>query len=163
MTTECPREYEVLECVTAGRWPDGCEAELRAHAASCALCADLVAVTRAIAEEMHAEMRAADVPPAGMVWWRMQRRQRADIARTATRAITLVQTASVCAAVAFALTVLGGVAAVNDTWRHSLARMADAIHFGAIDPFAWSAPLLVALAASLMLAPVAVYLAVAKD
>ncbi len=161
---ECPRETEVLECVTAGRWPDGCDDELRAHASSCALCADLVTVATAIAEDMHAAMRAADVPSSGTVWWRMQRRQRADIARMASRAITLVQATSVVAALAFAMTLLGGAAALSDTWRTWLSRMSDAIHFGSGLPVVTlNAPLLFALAASLLLAPVAVYLAVAKD
>ena len=164
MTTECPRELEVLECVIAGRWPDGCAEELRAHAASCAVCADLVAVSSAISGEMHAELREVAVPSSGTVWWRMQRRRRAETARQATRVITLVQAASVMAALAFAMTILGGIAALSETWRTWLARMSDVIHFGGGMPLlSLSAPLLVALAATLLLAPVAVYLAVAKD
>src|SRR5204863_325822 len=69
MIAECAREPEILEAVAFGRWPGQCP-DLAAHAATCAICADLVEVARALHDDRDALCREAHPPAAGMVWWR---------------------------------------------------------------------------------------------
>jgi len=155
----CPRESEVLDALTTARWPD----ELHAHAGGCALCADLVAVAAALHEDLQDAMHDVVVPASGLVWWRAQRREREEATRAAARTITLVQTASVLGAIAVALTILGGVSVMSDTWRDWLAGLTSAVRF---ESFAvvpqWNVPLMLAAAACLVLAPVALYFVVAE-
>ncbi len=142
----CHREAEVWRAVEARHWPERCDDELRAHVASCAICADLVEVAGALAEENDEAMRAAHVPASGAVWWRAQMRLRQDAARTARRAMTVMQLAALSIAV-------GVVAAIGGfTWlSHAVAD----VH--------WNLPLILIVATPLSLAPVAVYFAVTED
>lgn len=158
---ECAREAEVLEAVTAGRWPFA--GELQAHAASCPVCNDLVSVAAAFTEDTHDGLLRADVPPSGLVWWRAQRRARTDAARTAGRAITFVQVASIIGAIAAALALLGGVTVMSRTWRTWIANFSDAVYFGGVTIPSWTPPLLAAFAVTLALAPIALYFAVRED
>ena len=142
----CDRELEVWRAVDARHWPEHCDEELRAHVAACAECTDVVDVASAISEEHAAAMREAHVPASGAVWWRAQLRVRQDAARTARRAMNVIQAAVVVAA-------LGIVAAIGGfAWVPGLL---TSVH--------WNLPLIVALAAPLALAPVAVYFAVTED
>lgn len=153
----CQREIEVLAAVMDGRWPEGCEAELRAHAASCSDCREVVLVAGALRRDHHAALSEATVPHSSVVWWRAQRRARQEALETARRAITAVQTGSIAAATVVGAALIGGLGA----W---LSHIADGIHFGA---FAWapSADVLVlaALATGILLAPLTVWLLVAED
>jgi len=137
----CPRETEILRSIEALQWPDRCDDELRIHAAACPACADLVDVATALTGDRDAAVRAAHVPPAGAVWWRTQMRARHEAARSARRVISVIQ----AAAVLVALLVLFVVAAP--------------LLAGVRLPLA----LIAALASPLLLAPIAVYLAVAED
>jgi hypothetical protein len=142
----CDRELEVWRAVDARHWPDRCDEELRAHVAACTGCADVVEVAAAMAEEHGATMRQAHVPASGAVWWRTQLRVRQDAARTARRALNVIQTLVVAAALAI-VAAMGGFA-----WVPGLLMN---VH--------WNLPLIVALAAPLALAPVALYFAVTED
>lgn len=150
----CPRENEVVDVLMAGRWPEACDAELRAHASSCTSCADLLLVAGAIAGDSQAMIHAAEVPPSGAMWWRMQRRDREHAARAASRTITIVQGSSIAAALAIALTIIGSMSWISPgtDFKGLLSAM----------PL-WSLPLLVLLAASLTLTPLAVYFALRED
>ena len=66
MRPECRHELEVAALVRAGRWPDACEPELRAHVSSCADCREAVT----IAELLLEADRGADVhvPSAAQMW-----------------------------------------------------------------------------------------------
>ena len=66
----CPREAEVWRAIEARHWPERCDDELRAHAASCVDCADLVEVATVLTEECEDAMHAAQLPPSGAVWYR---------------------------------------------------------------------------------------------
>ena len=140
MTLRCPREAEILRAIEARHWPDRCDDELRAHAASCAACTDLVAVAAALVDDRDEAMFAAHVPPSGAVWWRAQMRARHDAARAARRIISVVQTAAVVAALIAVFLIVG-----------PSLRLIE-----------WTLPLAVALAAPLLLAPVAVYFALTE-
>ena len=148
--SECPRAQEALDVVRAGRWPDGCDDETRAHIGACTDCSESVQVASMIAADYHAAVRSARVPSSGLVWWRAQRRAREEAERTATRVITALQGASVAIGLTTAVAIVGPEA------------VSKAFAFVSAMP-GWSLPLLAVLTASLALTPVAVYLAVSRD
>ena len=72
----CPCEKEIRELVERGQWPQASPPELRAHAAACRTCADLLLVASAF-QRAHATTIAAATPAApGAIWWRAQLRAR---------------------------------------------------------------------------------------
>lgn len=97
---DCPHEADVLMMVTTGQWPDRAPAELREHAATCSLCADVALIAQVIEDD--ASVPAPQLPSAGTVWWRAQLRARQDAAKAVGRPITVAQGAL--------LAVVGGVA-----------------------------------------------------
>jgi hypothetical protein len=155
--SDCPREQEALELVRAGRWPDGCDDETRAHVATCVDCGGSVQVASLLAHEYHAALRSVRVPASGLVWWRAQRRAREEAQRTAARVVTVVQGASVAIGVAAALAIAGtdGVSRAFALVPKGLLSLASLSQ--------WSVPLLLGLTVWLALAPVALYLAVSRD
>jgi len=88
--TECPREQEVVCAVSGGRWPERCDEELRAHVGGCPICAEVAAIAAALQADRGALWREAHVPPAGRVWWRAEMRARHEAARQAAQPITIV-------------------------------------------------------------------------
>ncbi len=94
MRPMCEREHEVLRAVAAGVLPP----ELRGHVDSCASCADVVLVARALREEAAVAVRDPLPDPAG-IWRTARREERAAIARRATRPVTLMvwTAAGICA------------------------------------------------------------------
>lgn len=87
----CPREAEVLDLVAIGQWPARADEALRAHVATCAVCADLAAVAVAMSTLNDSALASARVPDAAVVWYRAQRRARADLARRAGRPMLVAQ------------------------------------------------------------------------
>src|SRR5438477_538386 len=110
----------------------------------------LVEVARAVVDDRSVLMRDARLPGAGLVWWRANMRERREAARAAVRAGSVVQIFLLVAAVLIALGVLGISIDVQAVWR-SIVLSAQT----------FAIPLL-ALAAWLILAPVAVYFAVTE-
>ena len=153
----CEREPEVLEAVLAGRWPDGADPELRDHADGCDACDELALVAGAIHADHYDAVHGANVPPAAVVWWRAQQRARAEAVKSAKQTITAVQTGAIASAIVVGLALAGGLGAL-------IAHIGDGVHFGAFD-FAPSpsVALLAAVATSLLLAPAAVWLLLARD
>jgi hypothetical protein len=88
---DCPREHDILEAVAASRWPDGSASDLKEHAAGCAACTDLLAVVIPLLEDRRVAVADPEVPSAAIVWWKAQRRARAEDARAAARPIIAVQ------------------------------------------------------------------------
>lgn len=168
MIAECAQEADVLEAVAFGRWPGPC-AELVAHTASCEVCADLVEVARALREDREALCRRAQPPAAGMVWWRATIRARAEAARTVTQPIAILQ------GIAGACSVGAAAGLVTVAWqsRHWVDRLGDlavqlesrraGIAAAATIATGHGLPLLVAVAAGLVLAPLALYFTLADD
>lgn len=106
----CAHEDEVMDVVTAGRWPLACDASLRAHVASCAACRDAVEVATWLREDGDALQAAAHVPSAGALWWRMQVRARAEAEQAAMRPMRIAWAcgATVLVALAAAAVSVGG-------------------------------------------------------
>jgi hypothetical protein len=103
----CPRETDVLELIAIGQWPARAGADLRAHVASCAGCADLAAVATAIVDARDLGATRVRVPDASLVWFRAQLRAREEAARRAARPLWLAQVAAV-ASVVIALALWSG-------------------------------------------------------
>jgi hypothetical protein len=109
---DCAHEPDVLEAVYTNRWPDRVDPDLRAHVATCEICADVVTIAPLLEAEADLTRADAVVPESGLVWWRAQMRAREEAARTAVRPITVAQ------AVGFAATVgvVGAVFGATATW-----------------------------------------------
>jgi hypothetical protein len=105
MTTvpTCPHESDVLDLAAMGRWPDGAEASLRAHVATCRTCADVAIVAGSLANWQDATLAHVRVPDAGVVWRQAERRARADATRRATQPVLAVEVAAVAAIVLLAV------------------------------------------------------------
>jgi hypothetical protein len=137
MPVECEFESEALAAAIQSRWPERVDAALRAHVASCAICADVIAVAGAIDEVREEAIARAAVPDSGRVWWRAQLRARREAAEAAGRPITIAQAIAFAAAVGLLGACFGAC-------------------FGAVQTF-------LAMAAVLLLLPAAVYLALGRD
>jgi hypothetical protein len=165
---ECPREADVLEAIAFGRWPDGC-GDLSAHAASCEVCADLVEVAVALHDDRAALCREAQPPSSGMVWWRATIRARAEATRTATQPISVLQgIAGAC--VVGAAAGLVTIAWQSMHWMDRIGELAMRLESRRADIATASTfatghglPILVAVAAGLVLAPLALYITLADD
>ena len=157
----CERELEIVSALMDGRWPEGCDPSLVAHTESCALCAELLTVAGAVRNEHQLALQEAAPPPSGLVWWRAQRRARQEALATASHAITTVQATTVSLAAVIALTVIGFT---RETWLGWMGRISDVLYFGGfhLAP-SMSLMLGIAFAATVLLAPVAVWLAVSHD
>ena len=168
MTCECSREGDVLDALSARRWPDRCDADLRAHVASCDICADLVDVATALLDDHEVAWRDARVPPSGVVWWRAQLRAREDAARAAARPLAFIQGVAASVAVWLVVALVRAVPpAFLSTWRAWVTELVPDITVRMPDMarVAGAVPLsiLVLLAAWLVLAPVAIYFAAVDE
>jgi hypothetical protein len=167
--TECLHEPDAFEAASLGQWPDRTDDELRAHVGTCAICAEVIAVTLALQEDRREIVRNAPILPAQLVWWRAERRAREDAARAATRPIALAHLVAVACAGAAALGLFGGAFGWLHAWIGVLGESVAAI--GAASTLfpdlatlvQWGLPLAIGLAAWLVLAQVAVYLTVVDD
>lgn len=164
MAVECPREQDVLDAVSAGRWPHRADAELRNHVDGCGICQDVAAVFAAISDDLDAADQELAVPHSSIVWWRAQIRAREEAAAAAARPIAVVQIAAVACLIAAAivlaplalstLQLAAGSTADVAAW---LAPRAAAV-FGAFSLVTGMAqPILPFAAASILLMPIFLY------
>ena len=117
---DCELESEVLAAVLQNRWPERVDAELRAHVAGCAICADVVVISGAI-DQAREDLRAcAVVPDSGRVWWLAQMRARREAAQAAGRPITAAQVI----AFACAMGLLGACFGATSAWFQTALRQA---------------------------------------
>jgi hypothetical protein len=168
MTCECSREEDVLDALSARRWPDKCDADLRAHVASCDICADLVDVATALLEDHEVAWLDAHVPPSGVVWWRAQLRAREDAARAAARPLAFIQGVAASVALWLVVALVRAVPPASvSTWRAWARDLVPDLTFRMPDvaSVTGAVPLsiLLLLAAWLLLAPVAIYFAVVDE
>ncbi len=115
---DCEFEPEVLAAAVQGRWPDRVDAQLREHAASCAICAETALVAAAIDDSREDLRASAALPDAGRVWWLAQMRARREAIAAAGRPITLVQ----MIAFACATGLLGACIGATSPWFQSALR-----------------------------------------
>jgi hypothetical protein len=168
MTLECDREQDVLDALAAGRWPDRCEADLRAHVTTCRLCTDLADVATALLNDHDSAWREARVPPSGVVWWRAQLRAREEAARAAGRPLAFIQGVAASFGVWLVVALVRAMPpAFLSEWRTWAATAIPHVTFSLPDVARLTAavPLsvLLILGAWLLLAPIAIYFAVADE
>lgn len=112
---ECVHEADVLTAISTRRWPDRAPADLVAHAAGCAVCADVLAVASAFEDESEQAPPMPRPPDATVVWLRAQMRARVEAERLAARPITVAQAIGLATGVG----VMGAVFGASATWFQS--------------------------------------------
>ncbi|MCM3879957.1 MAG: hypothetical protein ND807_07610 [Vicinamibacterales bacterium] len=144
----CSLEADVLSAVLAGQVPN----ELRAHAASCAVCGEAARVASLVRDDCARAQREAQVPAAGVVWLRAQIRAREEAARAVARPIVFTQALAVAALIGLLVSVAGRLSSgvlpwplLTDASSQTLLRIS------------------IVLACGLVLAPVALYVAFSRD
>lgn len=166
-SVECPREQDVLDALAVNRWPDTCEEPLRAHVEACSVCADLVQIVVPL-RDAGAEMPAASMlPTAGTVWWRAQIRARREAAREAAGPVTVAQAVGFVSALLTLSLVLWAAAPWLLGFSALLPELPSVEFEGMTLPdpadllrWRW---VLGAIAAWLVIAPLALYFAMLKD
>lgn len=166
-SVECPREQDVLDALVAGPWPGLREESLRVHVHTCRTCSDLVQVVVALNDAGGDLPDTAGLPSAGTVWWRAQIRARREAAREAAGPVTVAQVVGFVSALLALSLVLWAAA----PWLSGFSALLpdvpsldlDGIRLpAAADLLRWRW-VLAALAAWLVLAPLAVYFATVED
>jgi predicted anti-sigma-YlaC factor YlaD len=159
----CPREAETIR----EAWAHGDAGPLeQAHLAECPSCREIAELATAFHEEREAACSAAHLPSAGLVWWRAERRAREEAARKAASPISFVHGIALgCAAAALVaivgLAVSGGQAWLADWWT-ALAWPSLSASTALRALSGLPAGLLLVMAPTLVLAPVALYLALSE-
>jgi len=104
--THCPHEEAVSAAARSGDW----NPELRLHRDGCLTCAELTVVVAALAadaEELMDDRRA--LPDPGVIWLRARLANREKRFHRATRAIVVVQRATIAVVVAIGLAFAPGL------------------------------------------------------
>jgi len=145
--TECAREADVVRAAATDAW----DPDVQDHLATCASCAEIFELASALQAEDDEAQRDAKLPAAGLMYWRATIRARAEAARTAEQPITIVQ------GVAGSCVVGAGVALSAYAWK--------AVSWPSVEVAAaqYAVPLMLGIALCLLVAPVAVYVALARD
>jgi len=156
---ECPRESDVLDALSSQRWPHRVEGELVDHVAGCEICKDVLVVAAAMRQDRDTAWQEASLPSSGQVWWRAEMRVRQEAIREASRPITVAY--SVAALAAFL--VIAAAAWLAWPAAHELLTAAASVKLPESLASPLTLPLLVALGAILVVAPVALYLVLSDE
>ena len=171
-TVDCCREDDVLDALTSGRWPDRADDELRGHVATCAICADVIEVASAVLEVRNDEPGEMRIPSSAVMWWRAQMRARQEAAREAARPITVAQVVALVTLVAVSVSAFIALspwlAGVAGGWMLGAVDSATSLATGrgpsGMLTQGWVlSAVVIGLGIWLVLAPVAIYFAVADD
>ena len=145
----CEREDELLEAL--GR--DFIGPELESHVTACAACSDLRLVAGAFLDDRAHAMMEAPVPSSGTMWWRMRIRHRHELQARARQSLLIGQAATLAIAIALVWTFFGAdVAAFGTDMAAGLRHLATTIRV--------STPLLLGVATSALLVPIAGWVAI---
>jgi hypothetical protein len=167
MNTDCPREFNIVQAVLNQRLDR--DDDLRMHAESCDACREGVILATVLRADRDAALADVHVPAAGQIWWRAAIRARLEATTAAARPMTWAH--GVAGASATGLTI-GIIGLARPTLDRAWAWLGD--HTGHISPDAMAVAELVSAvlqrtlpfgvaAACLLLAPLALYLALADD
>jgi hypothetical protein len=163
---DCPREHEVVSVVLSHRWPHGCDEELRIHAADCEVCRDAVTVASMLQEDAQAARRDVQVPAAGQVWWRAAIRARVEAVHAAERPMTWLHGLAGACAVGLVAALLGvawpsvegaGAWLAAQSWTVSPSTVETGQLL--VVTMQRNLPMALAIAACVILPPIAIYLA----
>ena len=166
---ECAREPEVVSASRVIGWQETCGDELRKHVSDCEICRDLASVIEILREDHALAVREMQLPLAGQVWWRAAVRARAEASNAAVRPLTWVHgIAAACVIGLIAGTVRYAWPFVSDAreWVSAFAFRFDPARTMAADLVVAAQarlPLVVAVIASLILMPVALYFALRDE
>ena len=83
----CEKEVEIIASLRGGAW----NADLAKHVATCAICADTLAVSQFLLTDQRA---AAVLPDPGFLWWKARLASKQMAVERATRSIALVKKVS---------------------------------------------------------------------
>jgi hypothetical protein len=166
MTYECAREQDVLDALSAARWPDRCDEDLQTHVRGCAICRDLADAAAALLDDRDAASNGARLPPSGVVWWRAQLRGREEAARAAARPLAFIQGVAASAAVSIAVAVFRAIPGeyVRE-WRTWIGAVLPSVPLPDFSHVAAALPLavVVIVAMWLLVAPLATLLTITDD
>ncbi len=117
----CPREHEIVAAVREGRWPHGCDAAILAHVATCRHCGEVLLMAESLQQMRSETVRRAELPPAGVLWWRAQVRRRNSAIERVSAPIAVVGKVGLAATLLAALGLAGwqGSSAYNSLFRIS--------------------------------------------
>lgn len=121
--------------------------------ADCPQCGPLVALAQQVRAEFEHTTRVARVPTPEIVWWRAQMRVRQEAARKAARPILFTQALAIAALIGLLVSLAGRVTFPE-------------LPFAELSPLSVGLPFLyivIAAACCLLIAPLAVYVALARD
>ena len=119
----------------------------------CPVCAEMIAIATRIQADFEQATTQARVPTPEIVWWRAQMRAREDAARVAARPIVFTQAVAVAAAIGLIISLVGRLTLPALSWTVTSPTWRDL-------------PLLpIGIAAGfwILLAPLALYLAFARE
>ncbi len=150
----CQYEDQIVSALASGTWPDAAGDTLRAHVATCAECQSITAVAPLLKREYAAASAESDLPSSGQVWWRARVRARAEAERAAARPLFVAQAIGAASAV-------GALVALMSWYWPKI--QASLLHGSVAESTGLGLPIWLALGAWLLLAPVALYLAFARD
>jgi hypothetical protein len=145
----CRFEPAVLRAVRLGHL----EEDVREHTTECRQCGELLELAGLLEADRREAMAEASLPPAGALWFQMKLRAAREGRLHSLRTARLIQGASLLSAIAIAIATLG------IPQLPELFAAAGAIR-PSISP--WAMPLLGASALFALLAPVAVWIGVAR-
>ena len=148
----CPRESEVKSLLERGHWPTAAAPDLRAHAAPCPACAQLVLLTQAFRQDRTQAAAAPRLEAPGVLWWRAQLRRRNTAIERLQRPLIGAQIFAV------ALTLVAAVAFLASQSKQGFAWLADfsrALHFESLIPVPLQNPLGIAALIAAVLALIA--------
>lgn len=138
----CHREDEVLQGLERGLIGP----ELDAHVRSCASCRELRTLAGALLDDRAQAFVDAPVPAAGTMWWRMRVRQRHEAVATARRSLLVGQALTLAIAIVLVASLFGSE--LVSGLRHLMATIE------------LSTPLLLAVVATILLTPIAGWVAI---
>jgi hypothetical protein len=169
MSDHCAQEHDVVAAVLSRRW-DAADEGLKQHAAGCEICRDVVAVATLLSADQERSRYNVHVPAAGQIWWRSAVRARLEAAHAATRPMTWLHGIAGACALGLAWAVIGMAwPSVRDlaAWLAAQALPVDSSVGNVTSLVAAilqkSLPLAFVVAACIVLAPVALYLALSDD
>jgi hypothetical protein len=171
MKGECSHAADIGAAIAGGALSE--REDLRAHLSACESCAQLAQVMLVLRADRDHARRHAQVPSAGLVWWRAQLRARREAEARATTPVTAVQAIAVVGGLVAAVGLASTIAAttgVGGEWLRnvlpalpSLPAWSDfAGPIAEISPWVQSG-LVLSVTTWLVLAPVALYFAFRKD
>jgi hypothetical protein len=141
----CTQEAEIKRLLVLGHWPQAAPAELQEHAQGCRVCADQILVSQAFRKARGASLAQAQLPPAGVIWWRAQLRKRNAAVERINRPIIAAQILAFAATLCLAGIFVFAEVQRGVPWKSWLATasQSSAFDWKALWPFgaeAWLKP-----------------------